>query len=92
MRFHVRITVSLPPGLDPEERDRLLAAELTRGRELHAAGAIADIWRIPGRLANVGIWEAADATELHALIASLPLFPYLEAEVTALARHPITDG
>jgi len=92
MRFHVRITVSLPPGLDPAERDRLLAAELARGRELHAAGTIVDIWRLPGRLANVGIWEAADATELHGLIASLPLFPYLVADVEALARHPITGG
>jgi muconolactone D-isomerase len=92
MRFHVRITVRLPPELDPAERDRLLAAELDRGRELHARGAIVDIWRLPGRLANVGIWEAADGTELHALIASLPLFPYLEAEVEALAQHPITAG
>ena len=92
MRFHVRITVRLPHDLDAGVRERLLAAELARGRELHAAGTIVDIWRIPGRLANVGIWEAADATELHGLIASLPLFPYLDAEVTALARHPITGG
>jgi muconolactone D-isomerase len=92
MRFHVRIAVRLPPTLDPAERERLLAAELARGRELHAAGAIVDIWRIPGGLRNVGIWEADDATALHALIASLPLYPYLDAEVTALARHPITGG
>jgi len=92
MRFHVRIAVHLPPTLAREERERLLAAELERGRELHAAGAIVDIWRIPGGLRNVAIWEAADATELHGLIASLPLFPYLDAEVTALARHPITGG
>jgi muconolactone D-isomerase len=92
MRFHVRIAVRLPPGLDPGERERLLAAELVRGRELHAAGSIVDIWRVPGGLRNIGIWEAADATELHALIASLPLYPYLEAEVTALARHPITEA
>ena len=82
----------LPPALDPSERERLLAAELERGRELHAAGTIVDIWRIPGGLRNVGIWEAADATELHAAISSLPLYPYLDADVTALARHPITGG
>jgi muconolactone D-isomerase len=92
MRFHVRIAVRLPPDLDPGERERLLAAELARGRELHAAGSIVDIWRVPGGLRNIGIWEAADATELHALIASLPLYAYLEAEVTALARHPITEA
>jgi len=89
MRFLVRIKVTLPPTLDPSERERLLAAELERGRALHAAGAIVDIWRIPGAIRNVGIWEAADATELHELIASLPLFPYFEADTTALAQHPI---
>lgn len=91
MRFLVRIDVSLPPALDDEQRADLLAAELERGRELRAAGAIVDIWRIPGGLRNVGIWEAADATELHTLIASLPLYRYVAAEVTALARHPLDD-
>jgi len=92
MRFLVRIHVTLPPTLDASERQRLLAEELQRGRELHASGSIVDIWRVPGGLRNVGIWEAADATELHELISSLPLYPYLDAEVTPLARHPITSG
>jgi muconolactone D-isomerase len=45
------------------------------------------IWRIPGRTANVGIWEAPDATALHDLVSSLPLFPWLDVTVTPLARH-----
>jgi muconolactone D-isomerase len=90
MHFLVRITVSLPPTLPEDERSALLAAELERGRELRDAGSIVSIWRIPGGpLRNVGIWQATDASELHELIASLPLFPYIEAEVTPLARHPI---
>jgi muconolactone D-isomerase len=89
MRFLVQIHVKLPPTLAASERQQLLAAELDRGRALHAAGAIVDIWRVPGAIRNVGIWEAADATELHELIASLPLYPYLDADVTALAQHPI---
>jgi muconolactone D-isomerase len=90
MQFLVRITVSLPPTLSEDERSRLLAAELERGRELKRAGSIVSIWRIPGGpLRNVGIWETADATELHELLVSLPVFPYLETEVTPLAQHPI---
>lgn len=92
MKFLVRIAVELPPTLSAEARDEVLDAELQRGRELKAAGAIVEIWRVPGGVRNVGIWEAADATELHDLIASLPLFPYLDAEVTPLAEHPIDRG
>jgi muconolactone D-isomerase len=90
MKFLVQIRVSLPATMPEDERAALLAAELERGRELRDAGAIVSIWRVPGGpLRNAGIWETDDATELHALISSLPLFPYLETEITPLARHPI---
>jgi muconolactone D-isomerase len=89
MRFLVRIDVQLPGEMAHAERERLLADERRRGRELVAAGAIRSIWRIPGGLRNVGIWEAPDATALHDLIASLPLYPWLAVEVTALAEHPL---
>lgn len=92
MKFLVRIDVRLPRDLDGDERERLLGRELERGRELRASGVIVEIWRVPGRISNVGVWEAVDATELHDLIASLPLFPYFEAEVTALALHPIDSA
>lgn len=90
MEFLVHITVALPGDMDDGERDALLAAERRRGEELVAAGSIQAIWRIPGGLRNVGVWEAADATELHELIASLPLYRWLTAEVTPLAVHPLS--
>jgi muconolactone D-isomerase len=40
------------------------------------------------RLTNWGIWEAADATAVHAAIRSLPLFPWLDVDVIPLAAHP----
>jgi muconolactone D-isomerase len=89
MEFLVEIEVSLPPDMNGERRAALLAAELERGRELRRTGAIVRIWRVPGALRNVGVWDAADATELHALITSLPAFPWLRAEVTPLALHPV---
>jgi muconolactone D-isomerase len=45
------------------------------------------MWRIPGRRANVGIWQAADASELHESISSLPLFPWMDVRVRPLADH-----
>jgi muconolactone D-isomerase len=89
VKFLVEIHVRLPGTLAAAERAELLAAELERGRELVEAGVIREIWRIPGALRNVGVWEARDATELHERIASLPLFPWIGAEVTPLAEHPL---
>ncbi len=89
MEFLVRIAIALPADLDEEVRTRLLAAELARGRELRSAGHIARIWRVPGGLRNVAVWEARDATELHELIASLPLYRWMTADVTPLALHPV---
>jgi muconolactone D-isomerase len=90
MEFLVQVRVVLPPEMPDSEREALLEAELVRGRELLAAGSIEAIWRVPGGLRNVAIWYAADATELHELIASLPLYRWLSADVTPLAAHPVT--
>lgn len=89
MEFHVAITVRLPARFAPSERAELLEAELRRGRELRDAGTIDRIWRVPGGLRNVGIWCAPDAGHLHDAIASLPCFPWIEAEVVPLAPHPV---
>jgi muconolactone D-isomerase len=89
MEFLVRIDVRLPSGLPDEARDDLAAAESARGRELKDAGSIVRIWRVPGRHANVGVWQAADASELHDLLLSLPLFRFMEIDVQPLAVHPL---
>jgi muconolactone D-isomerase len=84
VEFLVQIQVNLPVGVDPTD---LVQREQARGRELKAAGTIVRIWRVPGRTASVGIWQAEDATALHEAIASMPMFPYLDATVTPLATH-----
>jgi muconolactone D-isomerase len=73
------------------ERDReaILAAEYERARELVHAGVLRGIWRVPGALANVSIWRATSATELHSVLSGLPLARWMEFEVTALADHPV---
>jgi muconolactone D-isomerase len=85
--FLVEIEIEWPPSMTEDERAVLLVAEAARGRELRDAGSIVRMWRIPGRRANVGVWEAADATELHGLLSSLPVFPWMDVRVRALADH-----
>jgi muconolactone delta-isomerase len=89
-RFLVQISVSLPPDMSPAERSALLERERERGRELKSAGIIADMWRLPGRLANVGIWCTPSATALHEAISSLPVWAWTEVTVTPLADHYLT--
>jgi muconolactone D-isomerase len=88
VEFLVNIEVGWPADGDPDELARLTAAERVRGAELAAAGTIRRMWRVPGRRANWGVWEAEDATALHAAIGSLPFYPYLDVEVIPLAAHP----
>ena len=89
MEFLVRIDVRTPVDMDPERLAALQAAETARARELVAEGLLRRIWRIPGRRSNYSLYEAPDATALHAALSSLPLFPYMEIEVSALAVHPV---
>ena len=90
--YLVHIEVNWPPDGDADRRDELMAAERARGRELVEAGVIRRLWRVPGRWANWGVWRAASPDELHAALASLPFFPWLDIEVIPLAGHPNDPG
>ena len=88
MEYLVHIVIDWPADGDRERRDALFAAELERGRELACAGVMKRLWRVPGQWANWGLWEAEDATALHAALTSLPLWPWMRVTVHPLARHP----
>ena len=88
MEFLVHITIALPPGMPSDERQALYDAESARAASLATAGRLVRLWRIPGRTANWGLWHANDATELHDVLTSLPMWPYMDIEVTPLAEHP----
>lgn len=88
MEFLVFCEIEFTPDVTTERQEELRAAEAARARELQEAGLLMRLWRVPGQRANYGLWEAADATELHDALSSLPLFPYMRIHVEALAGHP----
>lgn len=88
----MHLTIELDPSVDAAAEAELRRREVLRAGELRAAGKLVRIWRDPGRRANWSLYEAADATELHDLLASLPLWPWMSARVHALAHHPVEDG
>lgn len=90
MDFLVRVDASRAYGLPEDERIALIERERERGLELMAENVIRHFWRVPGTHANVGIWSAPDADTLEEALTSLPIHPYADIEVTALATHPMT--
>jgi len=90
MDFLVRVDASRAYDLPVDERTDLIERERVRGRELMSEGVIQHFWRLPGRRANIGIWSAVDSDTLEAALTSLPIWPYADIDVTALAGHPIT--
>ncbi|UFN48653.1 muconolactone Delta-isomerase [Roseomonas sp. OT10] len=88
MLYHVRMDVRPPQGVDPAAFDRLKAEEKARAQDLQRQGKWVHLWRIAGQYANVSVFDVADHDELHAILSTLPLFPFMEISVVPLARHP----
>lgn len=88
MLFHVTMDIKVPLGFDPDRFDQLKAAEKARFQELQRAGAWRHIWRVVGRYSNVSIFDVESNAQLHDLLTSLPLYPFMDVKVTALCRHP----
>jgi muconolactone D-isomerase len=86
--YHVRMDVHLPPGLDPQTRADTVAREKDYCQQLQRAGKWPHIWRIVGRYSNFSIFDVDSNDELHHLLSGLPLFPYMDIQVTPVARHP----
>ncbi len=88
MLYCVQMEVRIPYDLDSSQVNNLKAEEKTRAQELQRAGKWVHLWRVTGRYANVSVFDVADHDELHAILSSLPLFPFMDIMVTPLARHP----
>ncbi|HEV2274207.1 MAG TPA: muconolactone Delta-isomerase family protein [Acidobacteriaceae bacterium] len=88
MEFLVQIEITGRLEGDADSQRELRERESQRARELAETGMLVRLWRIPGRWANWGIWNAKSTDELHAALTSLPLFPYATVTVHALASHP----
>jgi muconolactone D-isomerase len=43
---------------------------------------------VAGQYSNISIFDVADHDEPHALLSTLPLFPFMQIAMMPLARHP----
>lgn len=88
MLFHVRMDVAIPFDIQPDRADELKRIERERAQELQKQGKWRHLWRISGQYSNFSIFDVKDAQELHDILSTLPLFPFMTIEVSALCRHP----
>jgi muconolactone D-isomerase len=82
------MTVRIPLDADPEKIRHLSKQEHERAAALQREGKWLHLWRIAGKFSNVSIFRVQTPAELHDILESLPLRAYMEADVTALCRHP----
>jgi muconolactone D-isomerase len=91
--FLVELTTTVPEGTDPEEVTRRRAAEAVRARELAATGHLGRLWRPVGELRSIGLWRADDEADLReSVLGTLPLWPWMTVQITALQSHPNDPG
>ncbi|WP_426179000.1 muconolactone Delta-isomerase [Pseudomonas sp. TWRC1-2] len=88
MLFQVRMTVKLPTDMPVEKVNKLKADEKQLAQHLQRKGIWRHLWRIAGLYANVSIFDVPDNQALHDTLMQLPLYPFMEVDVTALCRHP----
>ncbi|HEY0574460.1 MAG TPA: muconolactone Delta-isomerase [Pseudonocardia sp.] len=88
MLFHVRMDVAIPLDLDPALRDELIATEKARALELQRKGTWVHLWRIVGQYSNFSVFDVDSTDELHDILWNLPMFPFMQVQVTPLAKHP----
>jgi muconolactone D-isomerase len=90
MLFHVHIDVQVPHGTDPGKLQILSTLEHERASQLQLQGKWLHLWRVAGMYANISIFEVDDPAELHEILTSLPLYPFMKITVTALCKHPVS--
>ncbi|MGQ3241363.1 MAG: muconolactone Delta-isomerase [Shinella sp.] len=88
MLFQVRMDVSIPRDIAPDEVAVIVAKERAYSQELQQSGKWRHIWRIVGEYANYSIFDVKDNEELHQILSGLPLFKFMTITVTPLVRHP----
>jgi len=88
MLFHVKMTVNLPPDMDPAHATQIKADEKALAQRLMHEGKWRHLWRIAGHYANYSVFDLDSVEALHDTLMQLPLFPYMDIEVTPLCRHP----
>ncbi len=88
VEFLTTFTVTIPEGTPGEAVADAEAREADRTRELAGQGHLERLWRLPAQGRALGLWRARDNAGMQAILASLPLDPWMSVQTTPLTPHP----
>jgi muconolactone D-isomerase len=91
MEYLTDMVTSVPEGTSLARIDELRTAEAVRAAELAKTGHLIRLWRPPlgpDEWRSIGLFRAADETELREVLASLPLHIWMKVTITPLTPHP----
>ena len=92
MLYLVHMQVQIPADADRALTDRLKAEEKAFSQKLQHEGKWRHLWRVAGQYANYSVFDVDSNDELHTLLSSLPLFPYMvvnELKTNWRRRHAL---
>jgi muconolactone D-isomerase len=95
MEFLTNFIITVPEGTPGQTLDDTEALEAQRAHELADQGHLLRLWTPPPELGvsrTLGLWQARDGEEIHAIVESLPMFTWMTAEITPLTPHPSDPG
>jgi muconolactone D-isomerase len=89
MLYLVHMQVDIPASTDAAFVERLMADEKAYSHMLQVQGKWRHLWRVTGQFANYSVFDVSSHDELHTILSSLPLYPFMvSVKVTPLAHHP----
>jgi muconolactone delta-isomerase len=86
--FLTTFTISIPEGTPAQAVEDAEAGEAQRTKELAGQGHLERLWALPGPGRALGLWRARDGDQMRAIVASLPLDPWMTTQITPLTPHP----
>jgi muconolactone delta-isomerase len=95
MEYLVTMTTHVPEGTTDAAVEDMRTREAAHSRELAALGHLLRLWRPPlqpGEWRTLGLFEAADRTELESVLLSMPLRVWRSDDVAPLSPHPNDPG
>jgi muconolactone delta-isomerase len=86
--FLVTFALTFPPGTSGQTVQDGIAREAQAAQDLAARGHLLRLWALPDGGRAVGLYQARDAAQMEAILAALPLAPWLTVSITPLSPHP----